>query len=129
MTEPKIYVADLAAYNNGKLHGVWIDATLDLEDIQAELTRAFTPPGAGRTAPPSALPDLAEALRESLSPVQQRASDQIVQRATRGLIRVEWRRRLRSIRSRMPIWIFWSIYTPAASTNPMPARRESWTAG
>ena len=22
----RIYVADLAAYNNGKLHGVWIDA-------------------------------------------------------------------------------------------------------
>ena len=28
----KIYVADLAAYNNGKLHGVWIDAMAD--DIQ-----------------------------------------------------------------------------------------------
>lgn len=38
MTEPKIYVADLAAYNNGKLHGVWIDATLDLEDIQAAVS-------------------------------------------------------------------------------------------
>ena len=24
--EIRIYVADLAAYNNGKLHGVWIDA-------------------------------------------------------------------------------------------------------
>ena len=24
---PKIYVADLAAYNAGKLRGVWIDAT------------------------------------------------------------------------------------------------------
>ncbi|TVZ39756.1 antirestriction protein [Alteromonadaceae bacterium 2753L.S.0a.02] len=34
MCEPRIYVADLAAYNNGKLHGVWIDASLDLEDIQ-----------------------------------------------------------------------------------------------
>lgn len=34
MSEPRIYVADLAAYNNGKLHGVWIDATDALEDIQ-----------------------------------------------------------------------------------------------
>ncbi|WP_202940975.1 antirestriction protein ArdA [Alteromonas macleodii] len=25
--EISIYVADLAAYNNGILHGVWIDAT------------------------------------------------------------------------------------------------------
>ena len=29
----RIYVADLAAYNNGKLHGVWINATDDLGDI------------------------------------------------------------------------------------------------
>lgn len=28
-----IYVADLAAYNAGTLHGVWIDATQELEDI------------------------------------------------------------------------------------------------
>jgi|TARA_Y100000589_G_C27183239_1_gene641652 antirestriction protein len=34
MCEPRIYVADLAAYNNGKLHGVWIDAVLELDDIQ-----------------------------------------------------------------------------------------------
>lgn len=25
MTTPRIYFADLAAYNNGRLHGVWID--------------------------------------------------------------------------------------------------------
>ena len=31
--EIRIYVADLTAYNNGKLHGVWIDATGDLDDI------------------------------------------------------------------------------------------------
>ena len=29
----RIYVADLAAYNNGKLHGVWINATDDMDDI------------------------------------------------------------------------------------------------
>lgn len=31
--EIRIYVADLAAYNNGKLHGVWINATDDMDDI------------------------------------------------------------------------------------------------
>lgn len=36
-TEINIYVADLAAYNNGKLHGRWIDATQDLEEIQAQV--------------------------------------------------------------------------------------------
>ena len=35
--EIKIYVADLAAYNAGHLHGVWIDATLDVEDIQKQI--------------------------------------------------------------------------------------------
>jgi len=33
MGEIRIYVADLAAYNNGILHGAWIDATLDIDDI------------------------------------------------------------------------------------------------
>lgn len=37
ITEPKIYVACLAAYNNAKLHGVWIDATQDLDDIQDQV--------------------------------------------------------------------------------------------
>jgi antirestriction protein len=31
--EIQIYVADLAAYNNGRLHGIWIDATQSVEDI------------------------------------------------------------------------------------------------
>ncbi|MED5423018.1 MAG: antirestriction protein ArdA [Pseudomonadota bacterium] len=31
--EIHIYVADLAAYNNGKLHGVWIDATKSVDEI------------------------------------------------------------------------------------------------
>ena len=34
---PRIYAACLAAYNNGRLHGRWIDATQDSEDIQAEI--------------------------------------------------------------------------------------------
>lgn len=35
--EIRIYVACLAAYNNGKLHGVWIDATQDVDDIQEQV--------------------------------------------------------------------------------------------
>ena len=30
---PEIYVACLSAYNNGYLHGAWIDATMDESDI------------------------------------------------------------------------------------------------
>lgn len=37
MCDIRIYVADLAAYNSGYLHGVWIDATQDIEDIQTEI--------------------------------------------------------------------------------------------
>jgi len=33
----QIYVADLAAYNNGVLHGVWIDATQGAEDIRSNV--------------------------------------------------------------------------------------------
>ncbi len=35
--EIRIYVACLAAYNSGYLHGKWIDATQDLDDIQDEV--------------------------------------------------------------------------------------------
>jgi len=35
--EIRIYVADLAAYNVGHLHGVWINATLELDDMQAQV--------------------------------------------------------------------------------------------
>lgn len=34
---PRIYVACLTAYNNGKLHGRWIDATLDPDEIMEEV--------------------------------------------------------------------------------------------
>ena len=34
---PKIYVACLAAYNNGKLHGAWIDADQSSEAIYEEI--------------------------------------------------------------------------------------------
>lgn len=36
-TTPSIYVACLAAYNNGHLHGRWIDATQDAEEIHVEI--------------------------------------------------------------------------------------------
>lgn len=32
---PSIYVASLSDYNDGRLHGVWIDATMPLDDIWA----------------------------------------------------------------------------------------------
>lgn len=34
---PRIYVADLAAYNNGILHGVWIDATDEVPEIWTQI--------------------------------------------------------------------------------------------
>ncbi|RLJ22205.1 antirestriction protein ArdA [bacterium endosymbiont of Escarpia laminata] len=36
-SEIRIYVADLAAYNAGTLHGIWIDATEDLEVIREQV--------------------------------------------------------------------------------------------
>lgn len=34
---PRIYVADLAAYNNGILYGVWIDATDSIDSINEQI--------------------------------------------------------------------------------------------
>jgi antirestriction protein len=36
-TKPRIYVACLAAYNSGKLHGRWMDAARQAEEIQADI--------------------------------------------------------------------------------------------
>ena len=36
-TSPRIYVACLASYNNGVLHGAWIDADQSAEEIQAKV--------------------------------------------------------------------------------------------
>lgn len=38
-SKPKIYVACLAAYNNGYLHGEWIDAHQDVDDLYAEIKK------------------------------------------------------------------------------------------
>ena len=37
MTTPRIYVACLAAYNNGRLHGRWIDANQSVDDIWSDV--------------------------------------------------------------------------------------------
>jgi len=39
MSEIRIYMVDLAAYNKGFLHGVWIDATSELSDMQDEIDK------------------------------------------------------------------------------------------
>ncbi|HET6538119.1 MAG TPA: antirestriction protein ArdA [Sphingopyxis sp.] len=36
-SNPRIYVACLAAYNNGHLHGAWIDADQDADEIRDEI--------------------------------------------------------------------------------------------
>jgi antirestriction protein len=37
-SNPRIYVACLAAYNNGYLHGAWIDADQDADEIRDEIS-------------------------------------------------------------------------------------------
>lgn len=39
---PEIYVADLAAYNDGDLIGEWIDAAQDPSEIQAEINQMLS---------------------------------------------------------------------------------------
>lgn len=48
-TSPRIYVACLAAYNNGILHGAWIDAEQSADELHEEVQRmlaASPEPGA-----------------------------------------------------------------------------------
>lgn len=48
-TNPKVYVACLAAYNNGRLHGEWIDADHSADELHAAVQRmlaASPEPGA-----------------------------------------------------------------------------------
>ncbi len=37
MDTPKIYVACLAAYNNGHLHGTWIELSKDIDEVWKEI--------------------------------------------------------------------------------------------
>jgi antirestriction protein len=39
MTELRFYAACLASYNNGRLHGAWIDASDDVDAMQAEIAQ------------------------------------------------------------------------------------------
>ena len=57
MTEPRIYVADLAAYNAGVLHGVWIDACDDLDDIYQQVKAMLQASPTGETAEEYAIHD------------------------------------------------------------------------
>jgi antirestriction protein len=48
-TNPRVYVACLAAYNNGRLHGEWIDADQSADELHAAVQRmlaASPEPGA-----------------------------------------------------------------------------------
>lgn len=47
-TTPKIYVACLAAYNNGMLHGRWIEANQEAEAIHAEIEEMLSKSPIGR---------------------------------------------------------------------------------
>lgn len=40
--EIRIYVADLAAYNNGKLYGAWVNACDDLDNIKAQVNEMLS---------------------------------------------------------------------------------------
>lgn len=41
MKMSRIYIACLAAYNNGILHGEWIDVTGDIDDLRQEISRVL----------------------------------------------------------------------------------------
>lgn len=48
-TNPRVYVACLAAYNNGRLHGEWIDADQSADELHTDVRRmlaASPEPGA-----------------------------------------------------------------------------------
>jgi antirestriction protein len=42
ISETKIYVADIVAYNNGVLHGVWIEDLLDLDEINQQVANMLS---------------------------------------------------------------------------------------
>jgi len=42
MLTPRIYVASLSDYNNSRLHGVWIDADQDPDDITYDINEMLT---------------------------------------------------------------------------------------
>jgi antirestriction protein len=53
-TQPRIWVASLSDYNNGSLHGAWIDAAQDEADLQAGITAMLAAsPLTARTGEPA----------------------------------------------------------------------------
>lgn len=48
-TSPRIYVASLSDYNAGRLHGAWIDAAQDADDIHAEIQQMLKASPANRS--------------------------------------------------------------------------------
>jgi antirestriction protein len=53
-TTPRIWVASLSDYNNGILHGAWIEAARDEEELQADITAMLADsPWTGRTGEPA----------------------------------------------------------------------------
>ncbi|MFH5232455.1 antirestriction protein ArdA [Antrihabitans spumae] len=84
---PRIYVACLSAYNNGYLHGVWLDAARDADDIHTDIqamlaTSPMHRPDQGEIAEEFAIHDYDE-----FGPVQIHEYDSIslVARIARGV--------------------------------------------
>lgn len=63
---PQIYVADLGAYNAGYLHGLWIDATQDEDDIHAEIQALLKASPVGEEAEEWAIHDYSDFWEASL---------------------------------------------------------------
>jgi antirestriction protein len=52
--QPRIWVVSLADYNNGVLHGVWLNAARETEEIEADIqTMLASSPWAARTGEPA----------------------------------------------------------------------------
>lgn len=58
--QPEIYIADLAAYNNGHLHGEWVDATLEVEEIEEKIKVLLSNSPVGEEAEEWALHDYSD---------------------------------------------------------------------
>lgn len=54
---PMIYVASLSDYNAGRLHGTWIDATQEVEDVAAAVTEMLASSPSGEAAEEYAIHD------------------------------------------------------------------------
>lgn len=62
-TDIKFYAADLAAYNNGRLHGAWITATNDAEEMQEAVNAMLAASPCGEDAEEWLIHDYDDELR------------------------------------------------------------------